>query len=146
MLSLSRWNPIEEMASLHREFDRAFARSGVRQAYDWTPAVEVLSGKEGWTITAALPGVTPDDVSVDIDRHILTIKEERRAWDESGETYVSELNYGSFERRFTIPENVDTEKVGASFENGMLTLTLPVTEAAKPRSIEILGASKKKAA
>ena len=149
MLSLSRWSPFEEMANFHREFDRTFARSGGRQAYDWTPAVEVTSGKEAWMITAALPGASPDDVHVDIDNQVLTIKGERRAWDESAEaveTYVSELHYGSFERRFTIPDNVDGEKVSASFENGMLTLTLPVTEAAKPRKIEIMGASTKKVA
>ena len=129
------------MASFHRDFDRALGRRGTQWGWDWAPAVEVTSGKEAWTITAALPGINPDDVHVDVDHNVLTIKGERRAMNESAEKHLSEFSYGSFERSFTVPDNVDTEKVRANFENGMLTLTLPLTEATKPKRIEIPGTS-----
>lgn len=139
MLNMSRWNPFEEMVSFHRDFDCGFGRRVSQCDWDWSPAVEVTSGKEDWTITVALPGINPEDVQVSLDHNVLTIKGERRA--ENAEKHLSEFSYGSFERRFTVPDNVDTERVSGKFENGMLTLTLPLTEATKPKQIKIASSS-----
>ena len=139
MLSLSRWNPFEEMSSFHRDLDRAFGWSdgSTRRNWSWLPAAEVTSGSEGWTIRMALPGIAPKDVNVELDHHVLTISGERAVSADETKKHVSELGYGRFSRSFTLPETVDTAKVSAKFENGMLELTLPVTEATKPRRIEI---------
>ena len=133
MLSLTRWNPFEEMTSFHRDFDRAFGMTDepVKQNWSWLPAAEVTSGSDGWTIRMALPGIDPKDVNVDLDHHVLTISGERSVREEKTKKHMSELGYGRFTRSFTLPDTVDTEKVAAKFEHGMLELTLPVTEATK---------------
>ena len=94
----------------------------------------------------ALPGIDPKDVHVDLHQNVLTITGERTLNEEKSEQHVSEIGYGRFERSFTLPDNVASEKVNAHFENGMLELTLPVSEAAKPRRIEIGETSSKKVA
>ena len=141
MLSVIRGNLFEELTSLHREVDHIFGQSwgeypAARQG-SWVPATEVTSGTESWTVRMALPGVDPKAVHVDLHHDVLTITGERTLKEETTEQHVSEIGYGRFERNFTLPENVATEKVNANFENGMLELTLPVSEAAKPRRIEI---------
>ena len=143
MLSLSRWNPFEELTNLHREMDRVFGRSWdevpAGRSWSWVPASEVASDEQGWKVQMALPGIDPKDVHVDLNNNVLTVTGERTMKGEKAEQHLSEIGYGRFERSFTLPENVDLTNVGAHFENGMLELTLPVTEAAKPRRIEITG-------
>ena len=143
MLSLTRWNPFEELTSLHREMDQVFGRSWgeypAGRGWSWVPPTEVTSDKEGWKVRIALPGIDPKDVHVDLAGNLLTIKGERTVKEEDAEKHMSEIGYGSFERSFTLPENVAIEKVHAAFDNGMLELTLPVAAAAKPRRIEIEG-------
>ena len=139
MLSLDRWNQFEEISDFHRDVNRAFGWSGVpvKSGLSWLPAAEVTSGSEGWTIRMGLPGIDPKDVSIDLDHSVLTISGERTTPEDKDKKHLSELGYGRFTRSFTLPDTVDTEKVAAKFENGMLELTLPETEATKPRRIEI---------
>ena len=142
MLSMTRWNPLAELNGLHREMDRVFGRyfdgpedPPARPA--WTPATEITSDKEGWTLRMALPGVEPKEVDIDLHGNSLTISGERTSATRDGGHRVSELGYGRFERVFALPSNVDAEKVAASYANGMLELTLPLAETAKPRRIAI---------
>ena len=140
MLSMTRWNPFEELGTLHREMDRVFGRYvGEEPAAGpgWTPATEVRTGDDGWRVRMALPGIDPSQVHVDLQGGSLTISGERTRTEENGPGYASEIRYGRFERAFTLPAKVDAEKVSAHYENGMLELTLPLAEAAKPRRIEI---------
>ena len=139
MLSRDRWYPFEEMSNFHRDINRAFGWSGapIKSGQSWLPAAEVTSGSEGWTIRMGLPGIDPKDVSVDLDHNVLTISGERTTPEGEDKKHLSELGYGRFTRSFTLPDTVDTEKVAAKFEHGMLALTLPVTEATKPRRIKI---------
>lgn len=140
MLSMTRWNPFEELGTLHREMDRVFGRYvGEEPAAGpgWTPATEVRTGDDGWRVRMALPGIDPSQVHVDLQGGSLTISGERTRTEENGPGYASEIHYGRFERAFTLPAKVDAEKVSAHYENGMLELTLPLAEAAKPRRIEI---------
>ena len=141
MLTLARWNPFDELTPLHREMERVFRRSWgevpAGKDRSWVPATEVTSGTEGWTVRMALPGIDSRNVRVDLHHNVLTVTGERASNEKDGERHVSEIGYGRFERSLTLPENVATEKVSASFEHGMLELTLPVSEAAKPRRIEI---------
>lgn len=144
MLSLTRWSPLAEMNTLHRDLERAFGLSwdhfpGERDRA-WVPATEVTSDNGGWKMRMALPGIDPKDVHVDLHRDVLTITGERNLQrEEQTERHLSEFGYGRFERSFTLPDHVDTDRVGATFEHGMLEITLPMAEAAKPRRIEIAG-------
>lgn len=140
MLSMTRWNPFEELGTLHREMDRVFGRYvGEEPATGpaWTPATEVRTGDDGWKVRMALPGVDPSQVHVDLHGGSLTISGERTSTDENGHGRTSEIRYGRFERAFTLPAKVDAEKVSARCEHGMLELTLPLAETAKPRRIAI---------
>ena len=143
MLSLTRWSPLAEMNSLHRDLERAFGLSwdnlpGERERA-WVPATEVTSDDGGWKMRMALPGIDPKDVHVDLHRDVLTITGERNLREGQTERHLSEFGYGRFERSFTLPDHVDADRVGATFEHGMLEITLPMAAAAKPRRIEIGG-------
>jgi HSP20 family protein len=148
MLSLTRWNPWEDLDNLHRTIDESFGRRSTARAdrdSSWVPATEVTSDKEGWTVRLALPGVDPKNVEIDLNHNILTVKGERSTAREDAEHHVSEFGYGRFVRSFTLPSTVAADAVGATFEHGMLELRLPMAEASKPRRIEI-GAAAPKAA
>ncbi len=143
MSSLTRWSPWGEMSRIHRDMDRMFGAFlgdwPTVSEYAWVPATEAVSDENGWTLRMALPGVAPKDVQVDVDGRTLTVSGERHLGDEDSERQISEIGYGRFERRFTLPASVATDEVTATFENGMLMLKLPVAESAKPRRIEVSG-------
>ena len=142
MMNLTRWNPFEELNSLHRELDRVFghtqgeARSPVREAA-WVPATEIATVPDGWQVRMALPGIDPGDVKIDLNGSTLTVAGERARGDENAELSRSEIGYGRFERMLTLPTSVDADRVEAKFDNGMLDLSLPLAASAKPRRIEI---------
>ena len=141
MLSMTRWNPLEDLGTLHREMDRVFGRyigsDEPAAGPAWTPATEVRTGDDGWKVRMALPGIDPGQVHVDLHGGSLTISGERTHTGENGNGYASEIRYGRFERVFTVPAKVDAERVSAHYENGMLELTLPLAETARPRRIAI---------
>ena len=142
MLSMTRWNPFEDLTNLHREMDRAFGRYAGNEpaavsTAAWIPATEVGSDEESCTVRVALPGIDPNQVHVDLHGNSLTISGERTRTEPNGQGYSSEFRYGTFERAFTLPTKVDTENVTARYDNGMLELTLPLSETAKPRRIAI---------
>ncbi len=141
MLSMTRWNPLEDLGTLHREMDRVFGRyigsDEPAAGPAWTPATEVRTGDDGWKVRMALPGIDPGQVHVDLHGGSLTISGERTHTGENGNGYASEIRYGRFERVFTLPAKVDAERVSAHYENGMLELTLPLAETARPRRIAI---------
>jgi HSP20 family protein len=143
---LTRWNPFDELTDLHREVDRLFGRTRaegpIQTPRAWLPATDVTSSKEGWQLRIALPGIEPEHVSVDLHGNTLTVKGERSETKQDQELHVSEIRYGRFERTFALPAKIESEKVTASFQNGMLELQLPLAEAAKPRRIEIGGGAK----
>jgi len=145
---LMRWNPVEELTNLQREVDRLFDRYGneapaVPTGRAFVPATQVFADKNAWYVRMALPGVDPKGVEIEVTDNALSIRGERSDEQESREPHLSEISYGRFERTFTIPITVDANKVTASYKNGMLELTLPVQEAAKPRRIEIATADVK---
>jgi len=147
MLGTTRWSPFAELASLHRDLDslfgRVFGESGRQQMSSgtaaFTPAADVVRAADKWMICMALPGVDPRNVEVDIFDRTLRVRGERTPGSslDGVEPVLSEISYGRFEREFTLPEDIDPEKVQAAYRHGMLELTLPLKEGAKPRRIEI---------
>jgi len=105
----------------------------------WMPSVDVRETRDALEIAAEIPGLDPKDVEVSVENGVLTLKGSRRLEKATeGETYHRvERAYGSFERSFSLPTNVDREKIHAVFRHGVLHLTLPKREEAKPKSISI---------
>jgi HSP20 family protein len=105
----------------------------------WTPAVDVFEDKEAVKIVAELPGVKPEDVKISLENQTLSVRgEKRQVAEESTErVHRYERSYGAFERTFALPGTVDADRISASFADGLLTVTLPKVERARPRQIEI---------
>ncbi|PYP90026.1 MAG: heat-shock protein Hsp20 [Blastocatellia bacterium AA13] len=105
----------------------------------WTPAVDVYEDEGAYLIKAELPEINKDDVKVSLDKNVLTINGERRLENEEKRDnyHRVERNYGQFFRSFTLPPNVNIEAIAAEFKDGMLKLTLPKKEEAKPKQIEV---------
>lgn len=105
-------------------------------SYNLRPAVDIFETDEGLTLVADLPGVTKDELNVDIDQGLLTIKTNAKTLF-AGESIRREFIHGRFFRQFQISDEVDEGKVSAEMKNGVLTLHMPKVEAARPRRIEI---------
>ena len=107
----------------------------------WMPAMEIVERNGGLMLTAELPGVNGKDVDITVEDGVLNIrgekKEERKEGEPDSKYYVWERRYGSFQRSFTLPREIDAEKIAAKFENGVLTLTLPKSEKAKTQGKKI---------
>lgn len=108
----------------------------------WSPAVSIAETNEDIEVTAEVPGLTGENINVELENNVLTIsgeKTEERTEGDSGERryHLWERSYGSFRRSFTLPSNVDTENVEADFENGILHVRLPKAMESKGRRIEI---------
>lgn len=109
-------------------------------ARPWTPAVDILETENELLLTADLPGVEMKDIDIRFENGTLTLKGERKFEHLNGNNkgyHRIERGYGTFARYFTVPDTVDPEKVRADFKNGVLTVTLPKKEVAKPRSIKV---------
>ena len=109
---------------------------------DWVPPVDILERNDHFVIRAELPGLDRNDMDVHVEDGVLTLKGERKreAEPEEGNAFRTERIYGAFTRSFTLPTTVDASKVSAAYKDGVLTVTVPKAEAAKPKKIEILAA------
>ena len=105
----------------------------------WTPTCDVFEDKESVKIVAEIPGVKPEDVRISVEDHVLTIRgEKKQVAEETGErVHRYERSYGAFERSFALPSLVDTDRIEAKYDAGILTITLPKTERARPREIPV---------
>jgi HSP20 family protein len=115
---------------------RLFSESGSRP---WTPAVDVFENENELVLKADLPEVDPKNVAIQIENGTLTLKGERRFEEnKTGKAYHRiERGYGSFVRAFTLADTIDSEHVKADYRNGVLTITLPKKEIAKPRTVNV---------
>lgn len=147
MSTLIRWEPARELSTLRDRMDRLFGDALGRSwggeeglaTGAWIPPVDVFETPESIILKADLPDINKDDVDISIENNTLTIKGERNSEKESKEKnfYRMERSYGTFSRSFTLPPVVAAEKAEASFENGVLTLTLPKREESKPKQIKV---------
>ena len=114
-------------------------RSTAAQGHDWVPLVDVVEDENEYVIKAELPEIDKKDISVKVEDGVLTLSGERKAETVSDEARVHriERSYGRFERTFRVPENADAGKVVAEFKSGVLRVSLPKAEEAKPKSIEV---------
>lgn len=129
--------------SLQREIDRSFEGMFGEQSQPaergWYPTVDVAENEDAFLIKAESPGVSPEQVKLSMTNNVLTLYGEKRQEQEHKNQiyYRIERTYGTFQRSFTFPSTVDAEKITASYKDGVLTITLPKAEQAKPRQIPI---------
>jgi len=143
-MAIVRWDPIRELDSLqgdmNRLFDRFFeGRTGNGPSRRWIPAMDLVETDEHLVLRGDLPGMTEDDVDIEIKDNVLTVSGERKAeYEEKGEGYHRvERSFGSFSRSLNLPQGIDPENVEASFENGVLEVRVPKPAEAKPTRVQI---------
>lgn len=131
----------EDLEDLQKQMNRIFdVRWPLKGNGDiWAPAVDIIDEKDQIRIKADLPGLKREDIEVSADNGILTIKGEKKEEKEIKEKdYVrSERYYGAFHRSFSLPSGVDSQKVNASYKDGVLEVTLPKKEEAKPKQVKV---------
>jgi HSP20 family protein len=110
----------------------------------WVPPVDIFEEADAIRIVAEVPGVKPQDVKISLENNVLTIHgtKDQVAEERTERVHRYERTYGTFERSFTLPATVDASNIKASYEHGVLTVTLPKVEKAKPRQIEVQVAAK----
>ncbi len=138
------YSPIDRLALLRDEFNRLFEpgfspflREGAG-FNEWTPALDVYEEKDDIVVHAELPGLKKEDIEISLHSGLLSISGERKVErTDNGESRRSERYYGRFSRTVTLPSPVDSDKVQASYKDGVLVVRLPKTEEAKPRQINV---------
>lgn len=148
MNTSTRYEPFREMVPLFQAMDRLFDNSFVRPASmlaDASVPVDVEETDSAYVLTASLPGWRPEDVNVTFQNGTVTIEGQHR--EENGDKervyHLRERRISSFRRTISFPQMVDADRADASYEHGILTLTLPKAESAKPRRIQIGGNGRK---
>lgn len=145
-MAIVRWNdPFREFAQLQDRINRVFndtyrSDEGLMTSGSWVPPVDIYqNGDHEVVIRAELPDMSRDDIDITVDNGTLTIKGEKKLSADVKEEQFHriERRYGTFSRSFSLPQTVDTGKVGAEYKNGVLTVRLPLREEAKPRSVKI---------
>ncbi len=142
MSTVIRWNPLRELAAMQSAMDRIFDESwhdARPNFYGNTLPIDVLENDDVFTIIANIPGVNPDNLNINVHDGVLSIAVEipQPEYGEGVKALMQERFYGSLARRFNLSHEVDVEAVEASYDEGVLTLTLPKAEVAKPRQITI---------
>jgi HSP20 family protein len=146
-MALIRWDPFREMSSLQERMNRVFsevlARSPIGEEEisrgAWVPAVDIFETPESIVLKAELPGITKDDIFVEVKDNTLSLKGEKKFEKEVKEEnyHRVERSYGSFQRAFTLPSTGQQDKVKAKFKDGILEIVLPKVEEAKPKQIKV---------
>jgi HSP20 family protein len=136
-MSLTHFDPLSSI----RLFEDAFTRM-VNEPHGnrpWSPAVDIYETENELVLKADVPDVDPKNIDVRVENQTLTVSGERKFEAENtGKGYHRiERSYGSFVRSFAIPNTFDTEKINADFKNGVLSVTLPKKDAAKPRQVKV---------
>jgi HSP20 family protein len=154
MRTIARWEPFRGVTTLQDQINRLFKDGFERVGEDsnltaWAPAVDIYETEQELVVKADLPDVDPKDLDIRVENNILTIRGERKFEKKvSEENYLRvERSYGSFARSFTLANTVNSEAIRAEYNNGVLTLSIPKREEAKPKQIKVsVGAPEKAAA
>jgi HSP20 family protein len=145
-MAIVRWEPLRELTTLQNEMNRLFgtvfdtpapANGGTLRR--WMPAMDLVETADHFVLRADLPGMSEEDVNIEVEDRVLTVSGERKAeHTESKDGFHRiERAFGSFSRSLTLPEGVNPETVSASFDRGVLQLEIPKPEERKPRKISI---------
>ena len=143
-MTFVKWDPFRDFVSLDRGLNAVLnaATRGVdseESRESWTPAVEIFERGTDLVVRAELPGISRDEIEIDIEDDSLTLRGERKkdVEPEEGKSYRSERTYGAFKRSFSLAPTVDVSRISATHKNGVLEIVLPKVEQAKPQRVEI---------
>jgi len=140
------WLPFRHLSVLRNEIERLFeyplnALTSSSQDFlsGWSPSIDLYDDRDHFVLKAELPGMKKEDIDISMHGDVLTVSGERKEEEtyDKAETYRSERFLGRFQRTLTLPSAVDPNKVQASYKDGILTVTLPKSEEAKPKQIEV---------
>jgi len=144
MRTLNRWEPSRGATTLQEQFSRVFGdmleRAGDESNLTpWAPAVDIFETEHELVVKVDLPDVNPQDLDIRVENNILTIRGERKFENKANEeNYLRvERAYGSFSRSFSLANSVKSEAIKADYQNGVLTLSIPKREEAKPKQIKV---------
>ena len=147
-MALVRWEPVRELSSLQSEMNRLFNTffdtpttgggngGAVRR---WIPSMDLVETEEHFVLRADLPGLSEEDVAIELEDNVLTVSGERKAEHEEKQEgyYRMERSFGQFRRSLTLPEGVDPDGISATFDKGVLEVRIPKPEERKPRRVAI---------
>ena len=145
-MALVRWNPVRDMLGLQEEMNMLLGdffgvdrRTDAAGLIRWAPRVDIVEENGNFELTADLPGLKKEDIRIEVQDNLLTLKGEKKIEEEKKDKdyRLCERYYGEFTRTFTLPENVNRDRIEAEFKDGVLKLTIPKTEQPKPKQIEV---------
>ena len=143
-MRLVRWTPHRNVVSFANEFDRFFSDvfgdvAKPARSIGWQPQVDVSEDKDNYYAQFELPGLRKDDISIGVEDGVLTVTGEKKAEkkDEGVNYHRVERSYGTFSRAFSLGDNIDIDKIDATFRDGVLKLTLPKAEKARRKEIDV---------
>jgi HSP20 family protein len=137
--TVSPWRDFDLLENRMQRMMQALAPWEGTEAFTWTPRVDLTDEDGQFVLTAELPGVEPNDVNVELEGNLLTVRGEKKLEREHKEehVHVAERHYGSFERTFTLPSGADPDKIEADFHQGVLKLRIAKRPEARGRKIEV---------
>lgn len=141
-MTLVRWEPVRELSSLQSELNRAFSTffdDDGGSTRRWAPAMDLVERDDHLVLKADLPGLSEEDVRIEVQDNVLTVSGDRKAEHEEKREgyYRMERAYGSFARSVTLPEGIEADRIDASFDKGVLEVRIPKPEERKPQRITI---------
>jgi len=151
-MAIIRWDPFRDIVTLREKMNRLFedavtARGEEKEMISstWTPSVDIYETENEIVLTAEVPGIDEKDIDIKIENNTLSLQGERKFEKETKEEnyHRIERSYGSFFRSFTIPHNVDQDKIEAEHESGVLRILMPKKPETKPKKIKVLKPKKK---
>lgn len=147
-MAITRWDPFRDLMDLQSAMTRAFGRAYGTDAMEfgtgtWVPPLDVLERGDAFVVTVEVPGVEPGNIDVSVEDSTLTIRGERRFYEKVEEEsfHRIERRFGQFQRTLALPSQVDADKIDAEYRNGLLVVTVPKAETAKPRRIAVKASS-----
>ena len=140
-MAITRYEPWSLLNRLQRELEQGTAEGSTATA-EWAPAVDIKEEADKFVLHADIPGVKPEEIDISMDAGVLTIKGEKKteALTEKDNYKRVERTYGSFYRRFSLPDTANAEAISALSKNGVLEITIPKQEAVQPKKISVTSA------
>jgi HSP20 family protein len=136
-MALVRWEPVTMNRLFNNFFDTPTGAASPSRR--WIPAMDLAETQDAYVLRADLPGLAPEDVKIELENRVLTLSGERKAEQRSEESGWMRIEraFGAFRRTLTLPAGVDATAITAAFDNGVLTVTVPKPEQAKPHRVQI---------
>ena len=138
-MAIIRWDPFREMTQAQSQLNKLVDQVWGGRQESWLPAIDVFDQKDAVVLKAELAGMNPDDIHIEVEDNVLTVRGERRFEEEVDEDryYRVERRFGSFQRSLALPQGMRASDISASYEDGILTITVPKVEEEKPKRIEV---------